>query len=149
MGVGGRVYTQEMTRVLLAIALAAAAAGCSSTPSAPTTTSSPYSQTDLTVGTGAVAGAASTVVVAYTGWLYDSSKTAGKGAQFDTNTSFSVVLGGGQVIKGWDRGIPGMRVGGRRRLVIPPDLAYGSAGSGTAIPPDATLLFDITLNAVE
>jgi FKBP-type peptidyl-prolyl cis-trans isomerase FkpA len=138
-----------MNRVFLALALVAAAAGCSSTPSAPTTTSSPYSQTDLTVGTGATAATGNTVTVAYTGWLYESSKTAGKGAQFDTNTSFPFPLGSGQVIKGWDRGIPGMRVGGRRRLVIPPDLAYGSNGSGTAIPPNATLLFDITLNAVE
>ena len=138
-----------MDRVFLALALVAAASGCSSTPSAPTTTSSPYSQTDLTVGTGATAATGNTVTVAYTGWLYDSSKTAGKGTQFDTSTTFSFPLGGGQVIKGWDRGIPGMRVGGRRRLVIPPDLAYGSNGSGTAIPPNATLLFDITLNAVE
>jgi len=88
------------------------------------------------------------VTVAYTAWLYDSSKTDGKGAQFDSN-NYTFTLGTGQVIKGWDQGVVGMRVGGQRRLVIPPDLAYGSAGSSGVIPPNATLVFDITLISVQ
>jgi len=118
------------------------------TPTPPTTTTNaPYSQTDLVVGTGALAAPGNTVTVAYAGWLHDSSRPDAKGTQFDSQTSFSFALGTGQVIRGWDQGVAGMRVGGQRRLVIPPELAYGSAGRGT-IPPNATLVFDITLNSV-
>ena len=106
-----------------------------------------YSQTDLVVGTGTQAFAGNRITVAYTGWLYDGSRTEGKGSQFDSNTSYSFVLGTGSVIRGWDQGVPGMRVGGQRRLVLPPELAYGSAGR-SPIPPNATLVFDITLNSV-
>ena len=83
----------------------------------------------------------------YTGWLYDASKTDGKGAQFDTSAGrdvFTFTLGIGQVIEGWDRGLPGMRVGGLRRLVIPPSLAYGGFRNGP-IPPNAALIFEIEL----
>ena len=83
------------------------------------------------------------------GWLYDMSRTDGKGAQFDSSPSFTFVVGAGQVIKGWDQGVPGMRVGGQRRLVLPPDLAYGSNGAGASIPPNATLVFDIGLLSVQ
>ena len=124
-----------------------AAAGCgSSSSTAPTTSSAPYSQQDLVLGTGATAAANSTITVGYTGWLYDSSKADGKGQQFETNPGISFALSG--LIPGWLRGIPGMRVGGTRRLIIPPDLAYGAAGR-QGIPPNATLLFDITLLAVQ
>jgi FKBP-type peptidyl-prolyl cis-trans isomerase len=119
-------------------------------PTIPPTTSAPYSQTDLVVGTGAVAQPGSRVTVAYTGWLHDSSRPEAKGTQFQTNPSFPFQLGVGAVIRGWDQGVVNMRVGGQRRLVLPPDLAYGNnppAGSG--IPTNATLIFDVTLNSVQ
>ena len=118
-------------------------------PSLAPTTSAPYSQTDLVVGTGALAGPGSLVTVAYTGWLHDSSRTDAKGAQFDSNTAFTFRLGTGAVIRGWDQGVSGMRVGGQRRRVIPPDLAYCNLSPrGSIIPPNATLVFDITMNNV-
>jgi FKBP-type peptidyl-prolyl cis-trans isomerase FkpA len=90
------------------------------------------------------------VTVTYTLWLYDSSKTDGKGQQIpQPTTPFTFVLGAGGVIKGWDQGVVGMRVGGQRRLTIPPDLAYGSSSPGGGIPANATLVFDITLTAVQ
>jgi FKBP-type peptidyl-prolyl cis-trans isomerase FkpA len=90
------------------------------------------------------------VTVNYTGWLYDATKTDNKGPQFDSSvgrTPFQFTLGTGQVIRGWDQGIPGMKVGGRRRLVIPPSLAYGSTRSGP-IPPNATLVFDVEMVSI-
>jgi FKBP-type peptidyl-prolyl cis-trans isomerase len=129
--------------------LLAAAVACNKNPNSPTS-SAPYSQTDLTVGAGTQANTGNRVTVNYTGWLYDSSKTDGKGNQFDSSNGFAFTVGAGQVIGGWDRGVPGMRVGGVRRLVIPPELAYGSTGAGNGvIPPNATLVFDITLTAVQ
>ena len=119
-------------------------------PTLAPTTSAPYSQTDLVVGTGALAVPGSLVTVAYTGWLHDSSRTDAKGAQFDSNTAFTFRLGTGAVIRGWDQGVSGMRVGGQRRLLIPPDLAYGNQSPpGSIIPPNATLVFDITMNNVQ
>jgi len=138
--------------VLAAIALAAItafASACVDAPATPTSTA-PFSSTDLVVGTGADALTGSTVTVDYTGWLYDASKTDGKGLQFDSSigrTPFQFTLGTNQVIQGWDRGIPGMKIGGRRRLVIPPSLAYGSIRSGP-IPPNSTLVFDITMISI-
>ena len=135
---------------LLALICVAACGGGDSGPGVgPTTTSAPYSQTDLVVGTGAVAQAGNLVTVAYTGWLHDSSRADAKGRQFDTSPSFQFRLGAGQVIRGWDQGVAGMRVGGQRRLVIPPDLAYGSQSPGAGIPANATLVFDVTLNNVQ
>jgi FKBP-type peptidyl-prolyl cis-trans isomerase FkpA len=123
--------------------------GCSgSNTSAPSTSSGTFTQTDLAVGTGAEAVTGKTVVVTYSGWLYDTKKPDGKGTFFDGNSGFSFTLGAGSVIAGWDQGVVGMRVGGQRRLIIPPDLAYGSQGR-SPIPPNATLLFDITLTAVQ
>lgn len=81
----------------------------------------------------------------YTGWLYDPTQPEQKGREFDTSTAFTFQLGVGRVIPGWDLGVAGMKVGGQRRLIIPPDLGYGSAGAGTAIPPNATLVFDVEL----
>ena len=126
----------------------AAAAGCGSSPTSPS--SAPFSKTDLRVGTGTDAAAGGVITVNYTGWLYDPSKTDGKGPQFDTSvggTPFSFTLGFGQVITGWDQGLPGMKVGGLRRLVIPPSLAYGAVRNGP-IPPNATLVFDVELVSV-
>jgi len=137
-----------LLRRLLLFAFLLPVAACSNSPTTPTTTTSsgPYSQTDLVLGTGTAAVSTSRVTVSYTGWLYDTSKTDGKGAQFDSSPSASFLLSG--VIVGWQRGVPGMKVGGQRRLIVPPDLAYGSTGSGP-IPPNATLVFDIGLLAVQ
>jgi FKBP-type peptidyl-prolyl cis-trans isomerase len=136
-------------RVFLA-ALVLGVAACSGTSDstlAPTS-SGTFTTTDLTVGTGAQAVAGNRVTVSYTGWLYDTSKTNGKGKQFDTSSSFSFTIGAGQVIKGWDQGVAGMRVGGQRRLIIPPELAYGNQAVGSTIPANATLVFDITLISI-
>jgi FKBP-type peptidyl-prolyl cis-trans isomerase FkpA len=113
------------------------------------TTSAPYSQVDLVVGTGTAAINGSQLTVNYTGWLHDSARPDAKGSQFDSGTNYPFRLGTGAVIRGWDIGVVGMRVGGQRRLVIPPDLAYGSQSPGPGIPPNATLVFDITLNTVQ
>ena len=123
---------------------------CTDAPASPTITA-PFAQTDLLLGTGADALTGNTLTVDYTGWLYDASKADQKGLQFDSSagrTPFTFTLGSGQVIRGWDQGIPGMRIGGRRRLVIPPSLAYGDMRSGP-IPPNATLVFDITLISIQ
>jgi FKBP-type peptidyl-prolyl cis-trans isomerase FkpA len=125
-----------------------AACGSDNSPTVGPTTSAPYSQTDLVVGTGATATPGTLVTVAYAGWLHDSSRPDAKGTQFDSSASFSFRLGAGEVIRGWDQGVVSMRVGGQRRLVIPPELAYGSSGRGP-IPPNATLVFDVTLNNVQ
>ena len=136
-------------RVMAIILLASGLAACNKSSTAPTA-NVPYSQTDLTVGTGAQVGAPNRVTVSYTGWLYDANRTDNKGTQFDSSTAFTFTIGAGQVIKGWDQGVSGMRVGGQRRLVLPPDLAYGSTGAGGGvIPPNATLVFDITLFSVQ
>jgi FKBP-type peptidyl-prolyl cis-trans isomerase FkpA len=124
----------------------------SSSPSAPSA-NVPFSQTDLVVGTGAEAVNGRRLTVNYTGWLYDANAPGNKGAQFDSSlsagrTPFAFTLGAGGVIQGWDRGVAGMRVGGQRRLVIPPNLGYGSAANGP-IPGNSTLIFDIELLAVQ
>jgi FKBP-type peptidyl-prolyl cis-trans isomerase FkpA len=138
-------------RRLLILSLLLSAAACGNdNPTTPTTVTSsgPYSQTDLIVGTGATALSTSIVAVNYTGWLYDTSKPDGKGVQFESNPGATFRLT--DVIPGWQRGVAGMKVGGQRRLIIPPDLAYGSAGAGNGrIPPNATLVFDITLLATQ
>jgi FKBP-type peptidyl-prolyl cis-trans isomerase FkpA len=141
-----------MKRLLLPIVAVLVAAGCGGNdgggPNLAPTTSAPYSQTDLVVGTGTPAVPGTLVTVAYTGWLHDSSRPDAKGAQFESNSGFQFRLGTGAVIRGWDQGVAGMRIGGQRRLVIPPDLAYGST-QRPPIPANATLVFDITLNNVQ
>jgi FKBP-type peptidyl-prolyl cis-trans isomerase len=106
-------------------------------------------KTDTSVGTGVEAVKGKIAVVHYTGWLYDPASADKKGRKFDSSldrrSPFSFPIGGGRVIRGWDEGVAGMRSGGRRTLVIPPDLAYGSRGAGGVIPPDATLIFEIEL----
>lgn len=108
---------------------------------------------DLEVGKGAEAKPTGPVWVWYTGWLYDPAAPDFKGKQFDSSekrtTAFGFFLGVGRVIKGWDKGVPGMKVGGKRRLIIPPELAYGEKGAGGVIPPNATLVFDIELADVK
>jgi len=135
--------------VVAGVLLAAAAGACGDSPTAPST--APYHQTDVRPGTGSEATVGAVVSVNYTGWLYDAAKLDGKGLQFDTSvgaTPFAFILGAGQVITGWDQGVAGMKVGGLRRLVIPPSLAYGPVRYGP-IPPDATLVFDIELTDVQ
>jgi len=108
--------------------------------------------TDVTVGTGAVAAAGKQVSVHYTGWLYDPKAADKHGKKFDSSRDhgepFAFKLGARQVISGWDQGVAGMKVGGKRTLVIPSELGYGSKGAGGAIPPNATLLFDVELLGV-
>jgi FKBP-type peptidyl-prolyl cis-trans isomerase FkpA len=134
-----------------ATAVALVVAGCGSTPTSPSVTANvPYSQTDLAVGSGTAAAKGNTVTVNYTGWLYDANQTDNKGQQFDTSIGrgpFTFALGAGQVIAGWDQGVAGMKVGGTRRLVIPPSLGYGSMAVGS-IPANSTLVFDIQLLGV-
>jgi len=105
-------------------------------------------KTDTVVGTGKEAVVGAAVQVNYTGWLYDAKAANMHGRQFDSSVGrgpFSFPLGAGRVIKGWDQGVAGMKVGGRRTLVIPSELAYGQRGAGGVIPPGATLVFDVEL----
>jgi len=108
---------------------------------------------DVKQGTGAEAAAGKAVVVHYTGWLYDPSVPDGHGRKFDSSVDrkvpFGFFLGEGKVIKGWDEGVAGMKVGGKRTLVIPPNMAYGERGAGGVIPPNATLVFDVELLEVK
>ena len=117
-------------------------------PSLPPTGTAPYSQTDLRVGTGTEVLAGQTITVIYTGWLYSNTAPENKGSIFNgpnQRAQFSL----SNVIAGWQRGIPGMRVGGVRRLVVPPELAYGSSTPDPSlIPPNATLLFEVELISI-
>jgi len=135
---------------LLAVGVSMAGCGDSdnATPTAPPPANVPFTTTDLRVGTGAEAVVGQPLTVNYTGWLYDANALENKGQQFDAAQNFQFTLGVGQVIPGWDQGFAGMRVGGQRRLVIPPEQAYGSQGAGGVIPPNATLVFDVELVSV-
>ncbi|WAT13530.1 FKBP-type peptidyl-prolyl cis-trans isomerase [Xanthomonas fragariae] len=108
---------------------------------------------DRTVGTGAEATAGSMVTVHYSGWLYEKKAADKHGKKFDSSLDraepFQFVLGGHQVIRGWDDGVAGMRVGGKRTLMIPPDYGYGDNGAGGVIPPGASLVFDVELLGVQ
>src|SRR5688572_19681289 len=130
-------------------------------PAAPKPTAAPktpparpaYSRTDLQVGTGREAQKGKGLSVHYTGWLYDPAQPEMKGRMFDSSRErgpFNFQLGAGQVIPGWDQGFDGMKIGGRRRLIIPPSLGYGVDGAaGGIIPPNATLLFEMELLDVQ
>ena len=115
-----------------------------------TTTSSGLGIVDTKVGTGPSPKPGQTVVVHYTGWLYEGGK---KGKKFDSSLDrgqpFEVPIGKGQVIAGWDEGVATMKVGGKRTLIIPPGLGYGASGAGGVIPPNATLIFDVELLKVK
>jgi peptidylprolyl isomerase len=116
----------------------------------PVTTSSGLKYIDTKVGTGASPKTGQTCVMHYTGWLYEGGK---KGAKFDSSVDrgqpFEFPIGTGRVIKGWDEGVATMKVGGKRTLIIPPELGYGARGAGGVIPPNATLLFDVELLAIK
>jgi peptidylprolyl isomerase len=145
--------------ILVAIGITSAAGAAAASISLITTASAQPATTmpnglkiiDVKVGTGAMPKTGQTVVVNYTGWLYNGGK---KGKKFDSsldrNEPFEFPIGKGQVIPGWDQGVATMRVGGKRTLIIPPDLAYGAGGAGGGlIPPNATLIFDVDLLAVK
>lgn len=104
---------------------------------------------DIEPGAGEAIEKGSIAVVHYTGWLHDARMPDNKGTKFDSSRDrddpFEFSLGAGQVIRGWDQGVVGMKVGGQRRLTIPPTLGYGARGAGGVIPPNATLVFDVEL----
>jgi FKBP-type peptidyl-prolyl cis-trans isomerase FkpA len=148
------VTLQHLRRGAAALAsaglLSTCLAGCGTSSTSPSNVV-PFSQLDVRLGTGTDAVAGKALTVNYTGWLYDASKTDAKGIQFETSvggTPFTFTLGANQVIQGWERGIPGMKIGGVRRLVIPSSLAYGASRNGP-IPPYASLVFEIELLDVQ
>jgi FKBP-type peptidyl-prolyl cis-trans isomerase len=154
------VASQSLPKISLVVLSALlAAAACTGKSGAPPTSAPPASglsalqSVTLKPGTGAAVAGGQTAVVQYTGWLYEASATDNKGKQFDSSRSggqpFKFPLGTGSVIKGWDQGVAGMKIGESRRLIIPPELAYGDNGAGGVIPPGATLVFDIDLIAIE
>ena len=108
---------------------------------------------DTTLGTGTEATPGKQVSVHYTGWLFDASAADQKGAKFDSSLDrgqlFDFPLAAGHVIRGWDEGVAGMKIGGKRTLIIPPDMGYGARGAGGVIPPNATLVFEVELHGVE
>ena len=113
------------------------------------TASTELQKIDTLPGTGREAEPGFNVSVHYTGWLYDAAAEGFKGKKFDSSVDrkqpFDFALGAGQVIQGWDEGFAGMKIGGKRTLIIPPEMGYGARGAGGAIPPNATLIFDVEL----
>ena len=150
-----RDRTRGFATVLAATVLAVAAHAQSPVTAPPTVAAEPaVLVNDLVPGVGEEALPGKTVIVHYTGWLYDPAAKDQRGRKFDSSQDrgqpLSFPLGAGRVIRGWEQGLPGMKVGGTRRLVIPPSLAYGARGAGNGvIPPNATLLFEVELLAVE
>ena len=148
---------------VLFVAVASAETPATAPPTPPTSPPAPPAAaaseetvlvTDVVKGVGDEAFPGMVVIVHYTGWLYDAAAPDHHGRKFDSSRDrgqpLSFPLGSGRVIRGWEQGVPGMKVGGKRRLVIPPSLAYGSRGAGNGvIPPNATLIFDVELLAVE
>src|SRR6516162_505720 len=136
-----KLLLSSVALVLVAVTVSAQPGGPTKVTGKPKTTTSGVQYWDITPGTGATAVSGQKVTVNYTGWL-----TSGK--QFDTSVGkrpFQFKLGAGQVIQGWDDGVAGMKVGGKRQLRIPPNLGYGSQGISGTIPPNATLVFDVEL----
>jgi FKBP-type peptidyl-prolyl cis-trans isomerase len=138
LALAGLIFAQAASKA----AAKPAAAGPTKVTGEPTKTASGLEYWDIKVGTGAVAQSGHQVKVDYTGWLTNGKKFD---SSVGTGKPFDFMLGASQVIKGWDEGVVGMKVGGKRQLRIPPDLAYGSKGYPGAIPPDSTLIFDVQL----
>jgi FKBP-type peptidyl-prolyl cis-trans isomerase FkpA len=151
---------QLLSSCALGLTLTLALAGCerakpptpaSAAGSAEAAAPRPMQKNDTVAGTGKEAVAGTTAVVNYTGWLYEPGAQLQHGAQFDSSVGrspFSFQLGAGQVIKGWDDGVQGMKVGGKRTLIVPAAMGYGAGGAGP-IPPNATLIFDVELLDVQ
>ena len=137
---------------IVAVALLAMS-GCGGNTATPPPPPAAFSQTELVAGSGPQAAKGARVTVNYTGWLYDASKPESKGTKFDSSDDHGPItftLGVGEVIPGWDQGFTGMRVGGKRRLIIPPNLGYGAEGTpGGPTPPNAGLVFDMELLEVK
>lgn len=143
-----------MKKVLVCLVVALLAVGCNNnngggSPTDPSQVTIEFSFSDLTVGTGPQAATGNAVTVNYTGWLYNPAGVASKGTEFDSSLGrapYPVVIGARQVIPGFEQAIIGMRVGGKRRVYIPPGLAYGSSGSSNGvIPPNASIVFELEL----
>ncbi len=144
--------------ILLSASLLATTA-CTEQAAAPTQSltetndMSEFIKTDTRLGTGAEATPGRDISVHYTGWLYDESAPDHKGKKFDSSRDrgqpFDFPLGAGHVIKGWDQGFAGMKVGGQRTLIIPANMGYGARGAGGVIPPNATLVFDVELLGIK
>ncbi len=152
-----RAFAFPGARTIVALAVTALLAGCggatSGTSQVSTDAAAPAGGlqiTDTKIGNGINPRPGQTCVVHYTGWLYENGA---KGRKFDSSvdrkTPFSFVLGEHRVIDGWERGVATMKPGGKRTLIIPPELGYGSAGGGAAIPPNATLIFEVELLTVK
>jgi len=150
------IATMKLLNILIASVLLTTLNACNaeSNPStqektAMTANITELQKIDTQVGTGREAEPGFNVTVHYTGWLYDAAAEGKKGKKFDSSVDrkepFNFFLGGGQVIQGWDEGFAGMKIGGKRTLVIPPEMGYGARGAGGVIPPNATLVFDVEL----
>ena len=143
------IHLKGALAALLLVALNAPSPAADGAPGKMTELANGLKYTDTNVGTGAEATKGHKVSVHYTGWLYNNGA---KGAKFDSSLDrgqpFGFALGAGQVIRGWDEGVAGMKVGGKRTLIIPPDLGYGARGAGGVIPPNATLVFEVELLGV-
>lgn len=138
---------QKKTDPAAAPAAETAAAPAAAAPTSPPAAAVAFQKTDTVTGSGKEAVAGATAVVNYTGWLYEPAAPSQHGAQFDSSVGrdpFNFKVGGGQVIKGWDEGVQGMKVGGKRTLIIPASMGYGDSGAGP-IPPNATLIFEVEL----
>jgi FKBP-type peptidyl-prolyl cis-trans isomerase FkpA len=139
----------QLYRAAVIIVVIALIGGCASEDDMGQSNITQLTKTDDAAGSGTEAAAGRQVTVHYTGWLYEQSRDDHKGRKFDSSRDrgepFSFRLGAGEVIRGWDEGVAGMKVGGRRTLTIPPDYGYGARGAGGVIPPNATLVFDVEL----
>lgn len=147
-----KLISKLLLGLLLSVTFVTTACSGQSAPAMQASKITALVQTDSKLGTGAEAVAGHNISVHYTGWLYDENAPEHKGQKFDSSRDrgqpFDFPLGAERVIKGWDQGFAGMKVGGQRTLLIPPDMGYGAQGAGGVIPPNATLVFDVELLGV-